>query len=362
MNLEEIILLSDIVKLPKETLKDICINLDVPDTGSIGELAERVWNKAKEGQQQKSIVFETCKDRIFCGRTSSMWYYSTSEGIRGVKELLSQGTNGSNPFEHMRIPDRESLTSDPVLICAAEGEEEGEYLLRYTYKTGVTREVFVDSVSTHARSAVTTVRVNEEQGYIEIRTEPKAADRIAKTFAQAIRQQVTIGVKPIMSRFGYNIEEIADALGGELVDAVGKPQIYLDEFTQNHATSVIRILAALDSYFESEDIEELQQRLNEARELLGDEYAAVPFTVLILNGMEKVGLGVKDRDLRGLPLYDYLKTNLEHQGGYVQFSVNEGGVEHQYTVKIGLKTNSIYFITPATEQAMTYVRERLVLD
>lgn len=85
------------------------------------------------------------------------------------------------------------------------------------------------SVSIHARSAVTTVRVNEEQGYIEIRTEPKAADRIAKTFAQANLQQVTIGVKPIMSRYGYDIEEIADALGGELVDAVGKPQLYLNE-------------------------------------------------------------------------------------------------------------------------------------
>lgn len=362
MNLQEIILLSDIARLPKDVLKEVCINLELQDSGSVAELAERIWRKIKEHPQQRLVAYSTCKDRIFCGRMSIIWYYSTSDSIRGIKELLRRNTSGFDPFEVMKIPMREDITSEPVLICAADGPKDGEYYLRYTYKIGIVREVFPDSVSAHSKCDVATVYVSENDGYIEIRTEPKAADRIAKNFAHAIRQRVTIGIKPIMSRFGYNIEKIADALDGELVDAVGKPQIYLDEFTEKQGSAVIRILSALDSYFQSEDVVELQDRLKEAQELLGDEYSAVPFTVLVLNGMEKVGLGVKDRDLRGLPLYDYLKTSLEHQGGYIQFMVNEGGVEHQYTIKVGLKTNSVYFMTPATEYAIHYVRERLVLD
>lgn len=105
----------------------------------------------------------------------------------------------------------------------------------------------------------------------------------------------------------------------------------------------------------------MQTNLQEARQSLGEDFSAIPFTSLILNGMEKVGMGVKERDLRGTPLYDYLSSSIEHQGCFIQFPVNEDGIKATHTIRIGLQSNSIYFMSQASETAIDFVRRHVII-
>ncbi|WP_058830692.1 hypothetical protein [Paenibacillus polymyxa] len=360
LKISQLVLLNDLMHLPKEKLKEICIDLDMTDDGAVSELVSKIWSRVKESQGMRDRIFDASRGQIFGGKTSVSWY-KFSDGIRGIKDLIVKNHPAFNPFETVNMPLREDVSSDPKLIGAAEGWNEHEYYLRYMYKVGVTKEIILDTIETRPKTSTTTLYVNENEGFIEVRTDPKHAEKIAKNFAQLINQQVVMDPVRVMAPFGFNAEGLADALGGELIDTVGKPNLSLEEFTKPQADSVVTILSALDSYFENEDILELQDNLQEARQSLGEEFSAIPFTALILNGMEKVGMGVKERDLRGTPLYDYLKTSIEHQGCFIQFPVDEEGVRTMHTIRVGMQSNSIFFMSQASEAAIDFVRKRVIL-
>ncbi|MGX7835797.1 hypothetical protein ACWKSR_11665, partial [Campylobacter fetus subsp. venerealis] len=69
------------------------------------------------------------------------------------------------------------------------------------------------------------------------------------------------------------------------------------------------------------------------------------------------------KELRGQPLYDFLRPYLQHQTGFIRFPFREPetGTVEEYTIRVGLRVNSIYFVTPATENVMNYVRERIII-
>lgn len=360
LTVQNIALMNDIIHLSKESLQEISADLDLPTDCSTTELAERVWSTIKDDPQLQIRALESYRHAILGGKTSVTWYSLPDGNLTGAKDLIIENC-GFNPFETLRIPPAEELTSTPILICAAQGDSESEYFLRFMYKSGVTRHFHGTQMELRPNSSIKTIYVNEETGCIEIRTDAKSAGKFAGRLARLIRQQITITQTDIMAPFGHNIERIADALNGELIDAVAKPELLLENFTQDQADAVVTILSALDTYFEENDLDILQERLGQARSLFGDELVAIPFTALILNGLEKVGLGVSGRDLRGLPLYDFLKPHLQHQGGFIQFEIPEDGIMQSYTIRIGLKANSVYFMTPATENAIKYVRDCIII-
>ncbi|ARF69542.1 hypothetical protein B7C51_20565 [Paenibacillus larvae subsp. pulvifaciens] len=211
LKIAQLVLLNDIVRLPKDTLKEICINLNMPNNGTASELVSDIWLKMKDATSVRTQVYEYCHDRIFGGKTSISWYKFT-EGIKGVRNLIEEKHGDKNPFDELRIPLSEEISSEPVLIGAAPVKNEGEYFLRYMYKVGVTREIIMDNIETRPRTTTTTVYVNEKGGYIEVRTDPKNSSKIAKSFAQLIKQQVTMEPIQVFAPFGNNAERLADAL------------------------------------------------------------------------------------------------------------------------------------------------------
>jgi len=165
-----------------------------------------------------------------------------------------------------------------------------------------------------------------------------------------------------MAPYGNNIERIADALDGEFIDTTAKPELLLEELTPEQSNAVLRILQALDGYFEDDDITSLEQGLNEARTELGEDAQDIPFTALVLAGLEKVGFGVSDKDLRSSQLYNYFRGYMQHQGGDISFSCREKFIDKKYTIQVGITTNSIFFKRRATENAVRYVRDRVIMN
>jgi len=363
LKVQNIVLKSDIDRLPREIIRDIAVSLGVAAERSFGEIVDNIWEKLLDDHDLRHSVLEPVKHKILCGKTSVTWYtFSEETSLEGVRELIIRNSS-FNPFQEIRVPVPDSLTSTPVLIGAAQGETEHEYYLRFMRKCGVVRYYHGYQSQSLPTTEAKTIYVNEAQGCIEIRTDARTSDKYARFLGQLINQERFIFTKDILAPFGNNIESIADQLDGELIDVIARPELLVEDFSEEQAVGVINILTAMNDFFVNNDFDILRRKLQEAREQFEDSFLSVPFTALILNGLEKVGMGVPDksnRELRGLPFYDFLRPHLQHQGGFIRFKVTEYGMENSYTIRVGLSTKSIYFMTPATENAIKFVMDRLV--
>lgn len=348
------------MRLPRDSIHEISTDLNIPTDGPSSELAVRIWESLNGNTGLQIRTLEPYKNKVLCGKISVTWYH-LAEGatLQGAKQQIVE-TSGFNPFENINIPDPEELTSAPVLISAAPGENENEYYLRFMHKSGTARNIYGTRLQVLPNTDVKTIYINEETGCIEVRTDARNARRFADYFAHLIQQQVTIDQTDIMAPFGNNIEGIADALGGEFIDVVSKPELFFEDITEAQANAIVKILTALDGYFLDGNLEGLQENLQEARIVLGNSLDVIPFTALMLNGLEKVGMGAA-KELRGHPLYEFLRPRIQHQGGYIQFQIPEDGVMQSYTIRVGIHTKSIQFLTPATENAINHVRQHIIM-
>jgi hypothetical protein len=360
LTIQNICLIKDIVGLPKDTLKDICTNSGLPTDGTVNDLALRIWEHIRENRVNQNNALENVKNRILAGKTAVTWYSSVVEGaLRDAKQVIIE-SSPFNPFEEVVLPQIENLTKTPVLIGAASGDTESEYYLRFIYKSGVIRDYYRD-VEARPVTKLCTVYVNEENGIVEVRSEPKVAKEIASSLFKLLRQRTFMEQYEVLAPYGDDVEKLADALEGEVIDTSSKPEeSILEGFQTEQAEAIVDILTALDSYFSEQDIDSLRENLSKAQEIFGDNILNTPFTAIILAGLQKVSMG-SDRELRGQPLYDFLRPYLQHQTGFIRFSFPENGVLQQYTIRVGLRTNSIFFVSPATENVIKYVREKIIL-
>jgi len=356
--LPQITLIQDIMSLPKVILEEICTDLDLDVAGYKGELANRIFEYLQQNRDIHEEVLQKYSSKIFAGKTSLSWFrLNNTLSIGSFKELIKEN-HLFDPFENINVPSIMEITTDPILIGAAEGFSSSELFLRMIYKSGIFQEVFGTEIRTIPKTSLATVYYNEKTGILEIRGDSRKAESIAKEIARLLNQQINLEF--IESPFNHRIGHIADDLKGELIDTTSKPEIILEEFDEDQIRAVANVLTALDEYFDTNDTEQLANQLEQANSAFGDQEISIPFSALILAGMDKVGLG-GEREIRGLPLFDYLNPNLQEQGGFIRFSFIEDGVEKSYTVRVGIKSRSIYFTTPATEKVIAYVRENVIM-
>lgn len=357
----DLVLLQDLIRLPRETLQEVATDLGIETSLSAKELARAIWMKISQDNQQRQVL-SSIDDRVLGGKTSVTWYTLDSGAtLIGAKEILIESL-GFDPFAALHIPaDINQLTNQPTLIGACQGQRPDQYYLRFMYKSGVTQVFYGTEARLLPKTAIKTLYIDETANLLEIRTDSRSASKFARSLAGLLNQQIAISQTDVLAPFGYEIERIADALGGELIDATAKPEIMLESLDEETVDLIIRILSALNAYFEEGDIDNLVAHLQEARATFDENnLISIPFTALILSGLDKIGMGVTGRDLRGLPIYNYFRPHIQNQGGFIQFPVNEGGVINYYTIRVGLETKSIYFMTPASEAAINYVRERII--
>lgn len=160
-----------------------------------------------------------------------------------------------------------------------------------------------------------------------------------------------------LSNFENKLERIADALEGQLIDAQAKPSASRSTIDQEKGEALVSILSAIDSYYGEGEISLIEQRLEneDVREIL----ETTPFTVLLLSGLETIGLG-SIRELRGLPLYDYLDQYLRKETGLILFNYVLNGTVEEYSVKIGVTTKTFKFNVCVQEAVVEYIRDIFV--
>lgn len=359
----DLVYFPDIMKLNKESLESIALELDLPTDCSAIELAQSIEDTMNNGREIRYRGLAPVELIVLAGKVSVSWYpIVKTNHDENLIDVIAEQLH-FNPLSENRIPPIEQLTSRPTIIGGflKHPETPNQYYLRVMVKTGIKRTISGIRALPQITTTLCTVFINENDGYLEIRADSKLAAKVEKMFAQLLDGHIeSLDRRNVVAPFGYEIEQLATALNGRFIEAEAIPEGVLESLTAEQVQAVVDILTTVDTYLRGGDIVELEQVLLAAKTTLSESetsFANIPFSATVLAGMEKLGMGTgDDGELSLQPLYTLLKPYLQNQGGYIQFPLDENGLTRYYKIKVGLVTNSVYFVTPATENAITHVR------
>ncbi|WP_243555768.1 hypothetical protein [Priestia megaterium] len=355
MEICDLIIFPDLAKLPKSDLKSICIDMGLDSSKLTFDLAKQIWSEINDDMEKKG-VFIPYYNKLLAGRISVSWF--NCDDLKGLSQQIIEKEK-YNPFEQ-KIPFEESELETKPRLRSASMLTKNTYYLRFIYKDG-TRRIVGEDVEILPTSNTATAYIDEEQGLIEVRASPDEAQKIAEVISGYVKQQLSLRKKDFIKPFGYNIDKIAEILEGELQESKAAPEMWLDTFGVKENEAILEILKALDLYFENNDIDGLQEKLDDAKAILGEELLASPFISIILAGLGNVGLKVATKDLRKTVFYQLLQPYLQPSGGNIRFNVEVGGIEKSFSILIGIESKSIYFKSNSTtEEVIEYVREKLL--
>lgn len=196
--------------------------------------------------------------------------------------------------------------------------------------------------------------------YIEVRSDSVSARKIVNNIISPLLEK-EISEVSVLRRYNDSLESFRDSLNnGKFIDVTSKPDLDI-MLTKENNELLVNTLKALDEYFINKDIENLKTELLEVE--LGTE--DIPFTQLFLAGLSQIGMGTRvdiEEDLTDQSLYGILKSYMTNQRGFISFTLeNESGFKNSYTIQVGIKTtNSISFRSSATEEAIRYIRNKIL--
>lgn len=365
ITLRDITYLPDLARLPKFILEDIANELGIPNSNAV-ELANQIFKRCKDKDSWR-VIYNIAQNYLFAGKISCAWY--PIEKIDPDNSLFSVLTEklGFDPFCNInpRCVDLEEsdISSTPEIIAGSTLPDSRDRILRLIYKSETRLRISgLKTVEDRVTSLVTVV-VDKDENYIEIR----GNDKTIRKVEQYIENIFYGTIKPlerqnVIAPFGNEIEKFADALGGKLVETISTPEEILSDLSKEQVTAIGNILIAIEEYFATGDCSELENVLKNSRACFegeNEDYLSVPFTAIVLAGINRLGM-VADNELRSQPLYSIIQPYLQHQGGFIKFPLEEKGVLNYYTVKVGVRTNTLYFVTPATETVINFVRKKVL--
>lgn len=354
--IKDIMFVQDLFKLTKPILKEIATNLDIDSSLNKNELVVQI-------NEKKAAINETAKntieDSILSTKSTAVTWYKLDPKLNfeDFKRLVIENSL-FNPFEEINHYNDETVTTEPLLLVAATREDESGIYLRYLYKSGVIYETTPTTIKPVSKTTISTVYYDASMGILEVRGDTKKSLEIARTVAQMLKVQ--INMEPVEAPFEQEIGNIADALKGKLVETTSKPEIYFEEFHKDELSSIIDVLDALDNYMQTKDSSELETQLQALTDTFGQGEAIVPFAALVLSGLNTVGVA-SNNEIRALPLFSYLEPHLQHQGGFIKFPFIIKNVEETFTIRIGMNTNSVVFVSQVTEEIIDFVRQNVII-
>lgn len=349
MLFKEVVFPKDLNKLSTNSLREICGAMGLDNTGLKGTMINEIWSNFEKIEGQ---ALDKLRNEVLAGKTAITWFHHIDGGhFKGLREKIISSLD-FNPFNDLRIKPINELGVIPEIIGAIDTESEYQYFVRFMHRGSVVDNYHAGENQPIIKTETTTVFIDEENGIIECRADQTRSNKVIKAFGELVGLSTVIDQYKLLS--GSSIEKICDDLEGRLFDTVGKPELEIDAFSDEHAKAIVDVLAAIDTYYKDFDGQVMLQSLKEAN--LDEEYGELPFTSMLLSGLQTVGLG-SIGELRGLPLYDYLDPYLQKQHGSIIFKLGT----NEFSIKVGKKTQNIFFNNLSNEEVIKLLREKLVI-
>ncbi|MCG7332150.1 hypothetical protein [Salinicoccus roseus] len=356
-NITNIVMVNDLQSLSKQILSDICIDLSLDDSGNKADLVMKIQDYINENTD--IVLPNRVNNYLLAGQTSCKWYRLNQR----VEEqtLVEKITNdlSFNPFLEINVPSIESIKATPLIVSAGKGEDTNKIYIRYIYRSGIAQKAHGNTIQPVAYTTTSTVVIYLKEKLIEVRGNTRKASTIVEELTRTLNLQVS--VEEVRAPFEGDIEDIADRLEGVFIDARSKTDLVFDEFDEDNVTAIAAVLEGIDDFFETSDSSKLNESLYAAQEAFDKQSFSIPFSALVLSGMDQVGLA-SESELRDLPLFSYLRPQLAPHTGFIKFNFTENGLKKSYTIQVGKSTKSINFKTPVSEEVIDYVKDKIIVD
>ncbi len=352
MNIEDITVPADFLNLTRDDIDRIIIEMDLEISRDIDE--KMYLFDMREELFKTSSVSEIVKNKILAGKTSVKWYQLNL--CEDEKKQLKEKLEAESNFYNAICPiDTSQIQSPTKYTCIKVGQD--KYIMRIMVPSG-TRTV---NDGREIRRVQTinnvTVIISLENQYIEIRSNNRNAKRIANTILEPLLD-IELSEVNVIGRHGNSLEDFRDSLrNGKFIDVTSVPDRNI-ELTKEQNELLVSVLQALDEYFIERDIDKLSEELLSFE--IGTEQ--IPFTQLFLSGLSQIGMATRtdfDEDLSCQSLYSMLKSYMTSQTGYITFTT-EDDESLTYTIQVGITTNTISFRSSSTEDAIKYIRKKVL--
>lgn len=351
MIVRDIIEKADFLNFTKNDAEEIIsiLEIDIPKDIDKRMYMSEIIKVVYENEQTKKIL----ENKIFAGQTSTKWYkiYISEDEKLEVKRKIESDTN----FYNTIFPVDTSQINQPMkYTCVKNGQD--KYMMRIMVPTGTRNVNNGRTVEKVVNIKNVVVNIDLENKYIEVRSNSKDSKKIIDTIFIPLFSK---NIEPInvLSQYSDSIESFKDSLkNGKFIDVTSVPDLNID-LSKKQNELLVSLLKALDDYFTSKDI----NKFNEELESCDIEIGSIPFTQLFLAGLSQIGMATRidlDEDLCTQSLYSMLKNYMTNQKGFITFTLPEDG--NVYTIQVGLTTNSVSFRSSATEEAIEYIRRKIL--
>lgn len=350
-------MVNDLQALSKQILSDICVDLNLDDSGNKIDLVIKIQEFINENTD--TILPDRVNDYLLAGQTSCKWYKLDHQlNEQTLVEKISAEIS-FDPFTAINVPDIESIKTTPLIVSAGKGADENKLYIRYIYRSGIAQKAHGNTIQPVAYTSTSTVVLDINEKLIEVRGNTRKASLIVEELMRTLNLQ--LDVEEVRAPFNGDIADIADKLEGEFIDAKSKTDLVFEDFDDDNISAIADVLEGIDDFFKTNDSSRLNQSLYAAQEAFDEQQFSRPFSALVLSGMDQVGL-TSESELRNLPLFSYLRPQLTPHTGFIKFEFTENGLKKSYTIQVGKSTNSINFKTPVSEKVIDFVKDRIIVN
>ncbi|EOU1569858.1 hypothetical protein LTX14_000808 [Clostridium perfringens] len=341
----------DFLKLTTDDIDELNNLLDIEPSEEEDkyEVLFKNLEEIKKNERASSIV----ANKILAGQTAIKWFkydYVDEFSKEHLKRLLHSSEIGFDGSAIERLKD--NIKNDIVSIVF----HENIYTIKVVISDGYKRYNNGIEYRREANLKSIIVNIDIENCWIEIRGN---ADNCIKVENILKKRLGFINLKSvrILNKYQENINSFKNDLynGFYLKSKVAPLQNI--ELTEEDGEALAKIIQIVDEYFENRDSQVLLQKL----EQLDYETDGLSLSSILLAGVDNLGLKIKNdsiQDMSSQSLYTILKNDFIEDTSYIRFSLPHRF--QQYTMQIGLMSNSIVFKSSVTEEVIEYVRNKIL--
>lgn len=324
------------------------LDLDVPEEVDDYEYLYENMNIIEENFDANKIISE----KLLAGQVSVKWFkfeYDNEFTKDILKERLESVDLGYNVEVRNRL--ELDIKNDIVSIIS----NNNIYTIKIFISDGYKR--VSNGVESRKEPIVKSVIVNIdiENNWIEIRANEEKCKKISKILESKLGFNKIDGIR-ILNKYN-NINEFKNSLiNGFYLKYKAIPCEEI-ELTEEDGISIATIVKAIDEYFNDKDTSKLIDTLEE----LEYDTEGLSLNSILLAGIDNVGMKMRndsERDVSEQSLYTLLKDNFIEDSSYIRFSIVPNSI--QYTMQVGINSNSIVFRSSVTEEVISYIRDKIL--
>lgn len=340
---------ADFLNLTSDDISKIkeVLDLNIPSEVDDYEYLYENINMLESDDNANRIISQ----KILAGQVSAKWFtFKYNEEF--TQEILRERLESQDLGYNVDVSTRLNINNDIVSIV----KNGNLYTLKIFIPDGYKR--VTNGIQSRREPIVRSVIVNIdiENCWVEIRANEDKCKKINRILEVKLGLKDTAGIR-ILRKYNDDINRFKD----DLIDgfylkykAIPCEEI---ELTEQDGIAIATIVGAVDEYFKDKE----NKKLIDILEKLDYDTEGLSISSILLAGIDNMGMKVKNdskKDVSEQSLYTLLKNDLIEDSSYIRFSTVPNGI--QYTMQVGMHSNSIVFRTSVTEEVITYIRNKIL--